>query len=164
MQNRKLKEKNKGRPRTEHQQRHQKETKRSTRIGAEKHLWETACPRQNLPISAVLVAVCALKKLNAIKEHKRSTRETRGFAKTEHQQVQSESTNEAPESTIRDHKKSTRETSGFAKTEHQQVQSGSRHEIPESVIRDHKKNTREIRGYQRFCQNEAPASPIRKHQ
>ena len=31
--------------------------------------------------------------------HKRSTRETRGFAKSEHQQVQSESKNETPEST-----------------------------------------------------------------
>ena len=53
---------------------------------------------------------------------KRSTRETRAFAKTEHQQAQSESTNEAPENTIRDHKRSTRETRGFAKTEHQQAQ------------------------------------------
>ena len=40
-------------------------------------------------------------------KHKRSTRETRGFPKTEHQQVQSESANEAPESTIRDRKRST---------------------------------------------------------
>ena len=50
-------------------------------------------------------------KTNTLRDyHKRSTRETRGFPKTEHQQVQSESTNEAPESTIRDHKRSTRKS------------------------------------------------------
>ena len=58
-------------------------------------------------------------------DHKMRTRETRGLAKTERQQVQPESANEAPESTIRDHKMSTRETRGLAKTEHQQVQSES---------------------------------------
>ena len=46
------------------------------------------------------------KHIKKIRDHKRRTRETRGFAKTEHKQVQSESTKEAPESTIRDHKRS----------------------------------------------------------
>ena len=50
------------------------------------------------------------KHIKKIRDHKRRTRETRGFAKTEHQQVQSESAKEAPESTIRDHKRSTAET------------------------------------------------------
>ena len=113
---------------------------------------------------------------STIRDHKRSTRETRGFAKTEHQQVQPESTNEAPENTIRDHKWSTRETRSFAKngapaspireqstirdhkrstrgtrgctkTEHQQIQSEITNKAPESTIRDHKRSTRETRGF-----------------
>ena len=126
-------------------------------------------------------------KKTTIRDHKRSTRETRGFAKTGHQQVQSESTDEAPESTIRDHERSTRETRGLAKTEHQQAQSDSTNEAPENTIRDQKRSTRETRDFaktehqqvqskstneapeskhqrdQRFCQNGAPASPIREH-
>ena len=76
---------------------------------------------------------CALCKKNTIRDHKRSTRETRGFAKTEHQQVQSESTNEAPESTIRDRKRSTRETREVFRD-----QNGA----PASPIREHKWSTR----------------------
>ena len=137
-------------------------TKKSTTRGAEKHLWETACPRQSWPISGVLAAVWALQKKHIIRDHKRSTRETRGFAKTGHQQVQSESTNEAPESTIRDHKgaperpavlpkRSTSKSNQRAQMKHQKIQSETTKGAPERPV---------TRG---FCQNGAPASPIREH-
>ena len=137
----KIKKKHKERPQTEHQQRHQKGPN-----GAPGKVPKNTFGRQ--PVHGKVgqfrlsLSPCALCKKNTIRDHKRSTRETRGFAKTKHQQVQSESTNEAPESTIRDHKRSTRETRGFAKTEHQQVQSESTNEAPESTIRDHKRSTR----------------------
>ena len=133
---------------------HKRSTSRGTRKDQTEH--QERCRRKHLPKNTfgrqpvhgkvgqfwLSLSPCALCKKNTIRDHKRSTRETRGFAKTEHQQVQSESTNEAPESTIRDRKRSTRETRGFAKTEHQQVQSESTNEAPESTIRDQKRSTR----------------------
>ena len=157
MQSKNPKKKHKERPQTEHQQRHQKGPN-----GAPGKVPKNTFGRQ--PVHGKVgqfrlsLSPCALCKKNTIRDHKRSTRETRGFAKTEHQQVQSESTNEAPESTIREHKRSTRETRGFAKTEHQQVQS------ERQITRKYNQRPQtEHQRDQRFCQNGAPASPIREH-
>ena len=140
----KIKKKHKERPQTEHQQRHQKGPN-----GAPGKVPKNTFGRQ--PVHSKVgqfrlsLSRCALCKKHTIRDHKRSTRETRGFAKTEHQQVQSESTNEAPESTIRDHKRSTRETRGFA-------QNGA----PASPIREHKRSTRK---YNQRPQTGAPERP-----
>ena len=79
---------------------------------------------------------------STIRDHKRSTRETRGFAKTEHQQVQSESTNEhqkvqsetfkgAPQGSEVFAKRSTSKSNQRAQTQHQKVQSDTRKGAPE---------------------------------
>ena len=159
--------KNKERLQTEHQQRQQKGLN-----GAPGKVPKNTFGRQ--PVHGKVgqfrlsLSPCALCKKTTIRDHKRSTRETRGFAKTEHQQVKSESTNEAPESTIRDHKRSTsksnqrcieipisnpylptttRDHKPTTRKPNQRPQSESTNEAPESTIRDHKRSTRETRGF-----------------
>ena len=82
-------------------------------------------------ISAVLVAVCALQKKHKIRDHKWSTRETRGLAKMEHQQVQSETTNGAPERPEVLPKWSTSKSNQRTQTKHQKVQSETTNGVPE---------------------------------
>ena len=183
----KIKKKHTERPQTEHQQRHAQKGSNGAPGEAPKNTFGRQPVHGKVGQFWLSLSPCTLCKKTTIRDHKRSTRETRGFAKTGHQQVQSESTDEAPESTIRDHERSTRETRGLAKTEHQQAQSDSTNEAPENTIRDQKRSTRETRDFaetehqqvqskstneapdskhqrdQRFCQNGAPASPIREH-
>ena len=163
----KIQKKNKERLQTEHQQRQQKGLN-----GAPGKVPKNTFGRQ--PVHGKVgqfrlsLSPCALCKKTTIRDHKRSTRETRGFAKTEHQQVKSESTNEAPESTIRDHKRSTsksnqrcieipisnpylptttRDHKPTTRKPNQRPQSESTNEAPESTIRDHKRSTRETRSF-----------------
>ena len=172
MQSKNPKNKHKERPQTEHQQRHQKGPN-----GAPRKVPKNTFGRQ--PVHGKVgqfrlsLSPCALCKKNTIRDHKRSTRETRGFAKTEHQQAQSESTNEAPESTIRDHKRSTsRDPEVLPERMHQaSPYSEITYLAPESTTRDHKPTTRETRGFaktehqqvQSESTNEAPESTIRDH-
>ena len=164
----KIKKKHTERPKRSTSRGTPRRIKRSTRGGAEKHLWETACPWQSWPIWLSL-SPCTLCKKTTIRDHKRSTRETRGFAKTGHQQVQSESTDEAPESTNQRPRKEHQRDQRFSQTEHQQAQSDSTNEAPENTIRDQKRSTRETRDFaktehqqvQSKSTNEAPDS---KHQ
>ena len=81
---------------------------------------------------------------------KRSTSKSNQRAQMKHQKVESETTKGAPERPEVLPKRSTSKSN----------QRAQMNEAPESTTRDHKK---EHQRDQRFCQNGAPARPIREH-
>ena len=135
------KKKNKERPHTEHQQRHQKGPN-----GAPGKVPKNTFGRQpahgKVGQFRLSLSPCALCKKNTIRDHKRSTErpevlpkrstsKSNQRAQTKHQKVQSEATNGAPERPEVLPKQSTSKSNQRAQTKHQKVQSETTNGAPE---------------------------------